>query len=304
MDTSINYIHNKPASFKARVIKFILAIVGVKKRLEKNMKGKLYAQEPARLPKALQNKFDVAVTEKKGRKIWTFKPKHKTSDKVVLYLHGGAYVFNISMFHWKFVEELLTKTNATIIVPDYPLAPQATCQDVFAFIQGIYIDLLQSNVSPQNINIIGDSAGGGMALGFAQQLRDENKPQPAQIILLSPWLDITMSNAGINEAEKEDKMLGAKWLRLAGQMYAGASDGKDFRVSPIYGNLRGLGKISVFIGTHDLFISDCRKLKEMLDKANISFNYFEYPKMFHAWMLVTSLEESKQAIEQMATILH
>jgi acetyl esterase/lipase len=304
MDTSTTYIHNKPISCKAKTIKSLFVIAGLKKRLEKNMTGRSYSQLPAALPKSLENKFDVTIIEKNGRKVWTFAPKQKTSDKTILYIHGGAYILNISRFHWKFIEELMIKTNSTIIVPDYPLAPQATCVETFAFIGSIYQELLQTKISPQNISIMGDSAGGGATLGFAQYLKTENIPQPKQLVLLSPWLDITMSNPNLKEVDPKDKMLGIKGLQLAGKAYAGTLDEKDFRVSPLYGDFQGIAKISVFIGTHDLFIADCRKLRDKLNSINAPFNYFEYPKMFHGWMVVTGLKESKKAMKQIAAIIN
>jgi len=304
MDSSITYIHNKPASFNSRIVQSLLALAGAKKRLEKYMTGKSFSQEPAKLPGSLKKKADITFTEKNGRKIWTIKPKNKTSDKVILYLHGGAYILNISKFHWRFIEDILTETNATVIVPDYPLSPAAACKEVYAFIEEIYFAILHSGVLPQNIYIMGDSAGGGLSLGFSQQLNAENKPQPAQIILLSPWIDVTMSNPEINKVNKKDKMLGIKGLQLAGRSYAGTLDDKDFRISPLYGSIKGLGKISVFIGTHDLFIFDCRKLKQQLEEANLAFNFFEYPEMFHGWMVVKGLKESKSAKAQITGIIN
>lgn len=125
---------------------------------------------------------------------------------------------------------------------------------------------------------MGNSAGSGIALGFAQKLRNENKPLPSQIILNSPWLDITMSNPNITETDKKDKRQSIKGLKMAGQAYAAGLDARDYRVSPLYGDFSGLGKISLFIGTHDLFLADSRKLKQKMKEQNIPINYFEYPK--------------------------
>lgn len=149
---------------------------------------------------------------------------------------------------------------------------------------------------------MGDSSGGGLALGFAMQLSKENKPQPHQIILLFPWLDVTMSNKDILEIDKKDKILGIEPLQIAGKAFAGELDLKDYRVSPIYGDFSGLGKISVFVGTHDLFVADCRKLKSLAKTSNISMNYFEYPKMFHGWVLA-SMQESKVAKNQISSLI-
>jgi acetyl esterase/lipase len=113
-----------------------------------------------------------------------------------------------------------------------------------------------------------------------------------------------MSNEDILEIDKKDKMLGIEPLQIAGKAFAGDLDLKDYRLSPIYGDFSGLGKISVFIGTHDLFVADCRKLKSLTKASNISMNYFEYPKMFHGWFIVTSMKESKVALNQISLLIN
>ncbi len=151
---------------------------------------------------------------------------------------------------------------------------------------------------------MGNSCGGGIALGFAQKLRNENKPQPSQIILNSPWLDITLSNMDIIELDKKDKLLGIKGLKMAGALYAAGINPIDYKVSPIFGDFSGLGKISIFIGTHDLFFADAQKLKKKLEQQQIAVNYFEYPKMFHLWMALTNMKESQHAIRQLAKLIN
>ena len=112
-----------------------------------------------------------------------------------------------------------------------------------------------------------------------------------------------MSNEDIFEIDKNDKILGIEPLQIAGKTFAGNLDLKDYRVSPIYGNLSKLGQLSVFIGTHDLLIADCRKLKRLAEASNISINYFEYPKMFHGWFILRNMKESKVAINQICALI-
>jgi acetyl esterase/lipase len=174
---------------------------------------------------------------------------------------------------------------------------------VYEFIEGAYSQLLASAASG-NMILMGDSAGAGLAFGFAQKLRNEDKPLPAQIILLSPWLDVTMSNPEIAEADKKDRMLGIKGLQMAGKSYAGDQDMKHCLISPIYGDFRGLGRISLFIGTHDVLYADCRKFRQMMREQGIPLNYYEYPKMFHVWIAVTALKESRSAIGQITELVN
>jgi acetyl esterase/lipase len=279
-----------------------MVVLGFKHKSERLYKRNKFNHTPARIPSTLKRRYQITVDEYAGRKIWTLKPRENATGKVILYLHGGSYVANILSFHWDLISQLLAKTNATLVVPDYPLAPDSQCPQVYEFVMHIYTQLL-AKTNAADITIMGDSAGGGLSLGLAQEIRNQNKPQPGNIVLLSPWLDVSMVNPGIHALERKDKMLNLNALQITGKAYAGGLSVTDPHVSPIYGSMKGLGKISVFIGTHDLLFADCQKLKTMLDSKQIDFNYFEYPGMFHVWMAVTSLKESKATINQIAGLV-
>lgn len=300
--SSMIYIHPEKPSFKSQFFQKAASLFGVKKYIEKSIQKEKYDQNVAPIPKTLLKNANINSSIKKGRQIWKVSPKANASNKVILYLHGGAYYWNISKYNWSFTEELLLQTNATIIIPDYPIAPQATCVQTYNFIYELYTELLLQH-DPKNIILMGESAGGGLTLGFAMFLREKNEPQPHQLILLAPWLDVTMTNPEILNIDKNDKILGIEGLQMAGKGYAGQLSTTDYKVSPIYGSLSHLAKISVFVGTHDLFLADARKLKDKAHAQNIHLRYYEYPKMFHVWILVKKLKEAEKAKQQIIALI-
>ena len=300
---NIDYQHTTPPSFESKLIQSIMGLFGMKKKMEKKMITNSFVKEPEKPSKSLLKNYNVEESEQKCRKVWTISPKANKSDVVVLYLHGGAYMANISKQHWDLIELLIRKTNATIVVPDYPLTPEASCKETYDFIAILYTRLT-ADYPKKRIIFIGDSAGGGLAFGFVQQLRNENKKQPEQIIMFSPWLDVTMNNANIELIDKVDKILSIRGLRNAGQKYAGTLDLKDYRVSPIYGDLTGLCRISIFTGTIDILNADSQKCKQLMKDQQINFNYFEYPKMFHDWVIISSLKESCDAINKVYSLVN
>ncbi len=302
MDSVNVYIHEKPESFQSKMIKFGMSVAGMKSYVERTIERDKYNHQPADIPKSLRKKAEISETYVLENKIFTLKPKNENSEKVILYLHGGAYIEGISKIHWDIIEELLYKTKATIIVADYPLVPKANYIDVYAFVEAVYLQILKETTS-DNVIFMGDSAGGGLALGFAQKLRNEGSSLPSQLILLSPWLDITMSNPEIQLIDKKDKMLNVKGLRLAAELYADSLEHDNFLVSPLAGDFQNLPQISVFTGTHDILYPDAKKLKEIVASTNTKLNFFEYPKMFHVWMLITSLKESQSAINQIVSLI-
>lgn len=165
-----------------------MSLMGFKHRTEKRIVSQNFLQHPEELPKSMLRKFQVSTDEFDGRQLWTFKPGEHASGKVILYIHGGAFITGLTKYDWGFIEKLVDESQATVIVPDYPLAPEANFENVYQYLDALN-DTLLSDYPNEKITFLGNSAGGGLVLGFAQKLRNENRPQPSRIILVSPWLD-------------------------------------------------------------------------------------------------------------------
>lgn len=244
-------------------------------------------------------RYDIERGEARGRNVFTLSPKTRSSNQHILYLHGGAYIANFALLHWRFMGSLVDELGCKITAPDYPLAPASTYRDAFGMVLPVYRDLVR-RVDPANLTLMGDSSGGGMALALAQRLREEELPQPANLVLISPWLDVTLQNAMIPEADKRDPFLGVEGGRKAGRMFAGGDDPNGHLLSPINGSLEDLGKITVFIGTHDVLLPDCRRLKARAEAGGVPLDYREYEGMIHVWPLF-SLPESRRALAEIAS---
>jgi epsilon-lactone hydrolase len=237
-----------------------------------------------------------------GRNVFTLTPKNKpNTGKHILYLHGGAYIQCFNRFHWNFLAWLVDVTGCTVTTPDYPLAPHYTFKDSFEMGTALYEKLIEATV-PGDFILMGDSSGGGFALALAQKMRNENMVQPNRIILLSPWLDITLANPEIDNIDSIDPFLERESLRRTGNLYAGGMDPSDYLLSPINGSLKGLGKIAVFVGSKDILVADARKLKALAEAAKISIDYYEYEGMIHAWMLL-NFPESRKARQQIIDLI-
>jgi acetyl esterase/lipase len=291
------YTHDRKESFASKAMRFFLLLSGKKRSIERDMiRGKI-RQRAAPIRSHVSRRCRVEVEEVAGRRVWTLQAKRNASTRVILYLHGGAYIYNMLNLHWHLIGELAKRTGAKVLVPDYPLAPLNSCLDTHAFMRALYRQLLEEHPS-QEIRIMGDSAGAGLALAFIQQLRNENQPLPGHIILLSPWLDLSMENPRLEALEKCDRLLNIRGLQLAGASYAGDLDVKDFRVSPLFGDINGLPQISIFTGMRDILHVDARELRLRLESEGISGRYFEYPEMLHVWFIFPFLPEAGNCIHQ------
>jgi epsilon-lactone hydrolase len=227
----------------------------------------------------------------------------------ILYLHGGCYTFEISPWHYRFCALLVETLGCRVTIPIYPLAPEHQVEAALKMVTAVYGEMCEkAENDPRRIAIMGDSAGGGMALSLAlATAASEKKTLPRDILLLSPWVDITMSNPDVDSFDVRDPWLSKPGLIEAGKMYAGPLlDPKDWRVSPLFGDLASLAErsaVSTFIGTRDLLLPDAKLLHDRLTKAGAVSTLFEYERMAHDFMLIDLLPEAKQALADIESIL-
>lgn len=257
----------------------------------------------SRLPPKRTGKIcNVATYTANGRNVFILSPKSRKATQHILYLHGGAYVQNFVKQHWKFLSNLVASTDSVVTAPDYPLAPKHTFIDAFHMVISVYHEMV-ANVGSHNIVVMGDSAGGGFSLALCQRLKYENLPQPRRIILLSPWLDLTLTNPEIPSIDSQDPFLGVSGLRKAAVAYSGGHDLNDYLLSPINGSLNGLAPISIFVGSNDILVADARRLALIAKQRGIAIDYREYSDMVHVWMLLYFPESRKAQVEIKALLL-
>ncbi|WP_248929843.1 alpha/beta hydrolase fold domain-containing protein [Paenibacillus hamazuiensis] len=296
-------------SIRSKLIEYLMLMSGRKQYFSDHAKFSKFLEQkrienaqPYRLPEKLKQKLDIVKDPSYGKDCYVLRGNKKDHEQFIIYLLGGGHINRPIPINWKFVRNIADMTNCHVIVPVYPKAPHHQYHESYDQVLPIYEKLLKKT-TPQNIFLMGESAGGGFALGLAQLLKERELPQPRRIILISPWLDITLSNPDIPIFEKHDALLGSYGLAFIGKLYAGDADPNHHLLSPINGDIQGLGDISVFIGTHDLMAADARKFKDRAQKKGVKINYYEYPKMIHLFTLFPT-PEARKAIGQIVELIH
>ena len=236
-------------------------------------------------PVEIEDVCNVEIEEFQGRKVFVITPKEgEVSNTRILYFHGGSYMAEMSDYHWNFIRKLTLDTKAEVIIPDYPLTPKYTYKDVYNMVEPLYKEVI-NKVNPENLIVMGDSAGGGLALGLLEKVSGENIPMPNKTILISPWLDVRLTNPEIDEVQKEDKELNKEALRLAGIAYAGDDGINSYLVNPIGGDLSKLGNITIMTGTSDILNPDVEVLVERAKEQGKEIEVKEYSGAGHIWIV-------------------
>jgi len=222
-------------------------------------------------------------------------------SRTIIYLHGGAFVSRLIPAEKRLIEGLVERARARVVVLDYPLAPDHDWRDTYAAVDALWRELSR-NKPPDRIAICGFSAGGGLALGFAQQLRDHGEPLPTRIVLVSPWLDLRPVNPGQQQLERADPILNRAELVQSARLWARGAPPDRPPVSPVLGSLRGLPPMLVFSGTADLLNADARALVRRAAAERAALRYVEGEHMLHSWAL-SRFREGRELRETAADFL-
>lgn len=245
----------------------------------------LTADIQTKMPQRIDNTCNIEAKNYMGRNVFIVSPKEKQNESTkILYFHGGSYVAEATEEHWNFIEQIVKDTKATVILPDYPLTPKYTYKDVFNMVEPMYKEIVEQ-VGKEKLIVMGDSAGGGLTLGLLEKIAEENIEQPKKTILISPWLDVRLTNPKIDEVQKIDTQLNKETLKLAGIAYSGVDGQNSYLVNPIDGNLSNLEHVTIFTGTKDILNPDVHVFQEKAKEVNVDIEIKEYENANHIWMI-------------------
>ncbi|WP_409331772.1 alpha/beta hydrolase fold domain-containing protein [Trujillonella humicola] len=246
------------------------------------------AKGSATPPAHLARRHRVGTREVGGFPCTMVAPRGRPPVRAAVYLHGGAYISAISPQHWALVSRL-ADAGVRVEVPHYGLAPRHTHRDAYPFLTAVYRELL-ADVDASAVTLAGDSAGGGLALGLAQTLAAGGLRQPRRVVLLSPWLDLTLSHPDLPAVEDRDPWLCSTGLRIAADAWAGGDDPTDPRLSPGAGPLAGLAPVHVYVGTREICLPDALSLRDRARAEGADVELTVCPGAVHVYPLVPAPE--------------
>ena len=288
-------------SFKSRLLNKLLVFTGYKKRYSSEKNVKKFIEKKIKkkynLPKRMGlNKENISYID-----VFSYNGNINSSkDLILIYIHGGSYVEEAINLQIRFAKRMSKLLNATLIVPIYVTAPKGNYKMLEESMDKLYDELLKLN---KKIVFMGDSAGGGFALAYTMKLRNDKKNLPSNLILFSPWLDVTISNPEVKKQCKLDNICSIDGNLYCGKIWAGNIDVNDYRISPINGDLKNLPRITIVTGGYDLCKPDCVKLSEKLKFNNIEHDYIEYYNQCHNFQIHLT-KEAREVIGDVKQIIN
>lgn len=272
------------------------------KRIERLQQLEKYIEEE--LPHTSESKQNILGVPEGIKVEWCDPEVEHNQNQVILYLHGGAYVSKTPIFHKQYARKIATQANCRALYVDYRLAPvypfPAALEDAFA----AYEWLLATGFTADNIVIMGDSAGGGLAASTLIYLQEHKFPRPACSVLISPWLDLAGTGNSIQRLENVDRQLNWDNLEVFAKSYYRDYPATHPLISPLYANLSNLPPIMLIAGGKELLLDDTLRFADRLSMLNSEVEMLIEPNMGHVWSIFEPLiPEAQEANKQTADFI-
>ncbi len=227
-----------------------------------------------------------------------------STARVVLHLHGGAYVLGSAATHRGLAAAISRTARAAVLLPEYRLAPEhrfpAALDDALATYEWL---VTERGVDPARLAVTGDSAGGGLGLAMLVAARDAGLPLPAAYVGLSPWTDLAGTGASMRELDRLDPWLSSSMVVPAARAYAGETALDDPRVSPLYAELAGLPPMLVHVGGHEILLDDAVRLVERARAAGVDASLGRFEGLWHVFQAFPGTPEARASLREIGAFV-
>lgn len=224
-------------------------------------------------------------------------------QRVMLYLHGGAFALRMPNTHAKFAARLSRKTGVRVLLPDYRLAPEHQYPAALEDCVAAYRWLLDQDIDAKQIVVAGDSAGGNLTLCLLLQLAKDGLPQPAAAVALSPATDVTFSLETYRTRAAMDPILPAEKIHLFADAYVTAQHRNDPTASPLHGHYAGIAPILIQVGTNEILLDDSRCVAQRIHETGGRVMCEVWNDMPHVFPIIDLLQESEVAVANIASFI-
>jgi acetyl esterase/lipase len=235
----------------------------------------------------------------------TLQPQIGAPDRTVLYFHGGGYVSGSPPERYlPLAAAVALAANARVHVVDYRLAPETPFPGAFDDCLHAYRWLVTNgDADPQPLVVLGDSAGGNLAVAVTAAARDQDLALPVRIALISPLADLTFSGASIEERKHLDPLVNRQMLESTVTAYLAGADPRDPRCSAVFAEMRGFPPMLIQVGENEILYDDATRIRDAATSAGVDVAFESWRHGIHVWPVFISagLPEAAAAVENLAT---
>ncbi len=228
-------------------------------------------------------------------------PPDSSSDQVLLYLHGGGFVFGLTSLHLKMVAHLAQKMGVRALMVDYRLAPNHPFPAALEDCVTAYRWLLRQGFIARNIVLAGDSAGGNLTITTMMKLRQGGEALQAAAACLSPVANLTERRPASKGFS--DPLIPPKAARHYNTSYVAQNDPRDPLISPVFGDWHDLPPLLVHVGENEMLREDAVQIEKLARSASVDVRLEIFPRMWHVWQLYLALPQASRSLDDVAQFL-
>ena len=199
---------------------------------------------------------------------WVRVRRPHVKRRVILYCHGGGYSTGSCIYARTLTTKLASAASMDVFCFDYRLAPEypypAAPQDAMK----AWDHLMLQGFGAADVVVVGDSAGGNLALSLTLSLREQGRLLPGGLVLLSPWTDLTASGKSHESRAEVDPVLDAEYLKKMTENYAKDADCRNPLVSPLFADFSGFPPVYIQAGDNEVLLSDSTRLQKNMLRAS------------------------------------
>jgi acetyl esterase/lipase len=237
--------------------------------------------------------------QRQGRRVGSLAVELARPAGAILYLHGGAFCLGSPWSHRGLTTRLARAAGMPVWTPDYRLAPEHPYPAAVDDAAVCWEAMLAEGLRPEQIVVAGDSAGGALAMALVLRLRARGAALPGGVALLSPLLDLSLSDPGLRARAGEDPMVREAWLRQALAAYACPPEAPEHR--PLEADLSGLPPLLVQAGSDEILLSDALRLMERARACGLACRMEVHDRRWHVFQLqAAQLQSARAAIDAVA----
>ena len=226
------------------------------------------------------------------------------AERVLLYLHGGAWMFRYPLTHTSMVARICRPLRARALMVDYRLAPEHRFPAGSDDCHVAYRWLLGQGVNPRNIVIAGDSAGGNLTLVTLHRIKAAGEPMPACAVAISPVVDFTLSSKSLVTNERHDPMFTLAIVVALRGMYAAPEQFLQPSVSPLYADFAGFPPLLFQVGSIEVLRDESVRTAAKAHAAGVPVELEIWDGMAHVFQSLALLPQSGAAIGNMARFVN
>jgi acetyl esterase/lipase len=230
-------------------------------------------------------------------------PADNRPHRIILYFHGGHFVFGSPDSHRGLVARLAKAAKARALLTKYRLAPEFPFPAALEDALESYRWLIRGGNDPRGIVLVGDGSGGNLAIAAAMALRDAKLPMPAAVVAMSPWTDLAFGGASLLNAKSSDRILSVESLMYASRLYLNGEIPTNPLAAPLYGNFKTLPPLLLHAGALEILRDDAVRTAQKAERDGVDVSVEVFDGVGHLFQAFPLLTEAQASLHRISSFI-